>query len=92
MLVLNASTLTLSWIAPLTRHRNGLIVRYKIKLDELETGIGREYNSTSYNITINNLHPHYRYSYSVAAETFVGEGPFSVVRTIQMPQAGNECN
>jgi len=86
--VLNASTLTLNWTAPLTNHRNGLIVRYKIRLDELNTGIYREYNSTFYNITIDNLHPHYRYSYSVAAETVVGEGPFSVTRTIKMPQAG----
>jgi len=86
--VLNSSTLTLNWTAPLTGHRSGLIVRYKIRLDELDTGVTWEYNSTSYSITIDNLHPHYRYSYSVAAETVVGEGPFSVVRTIQMPQAG----
>ena len=36
-----------------------------------------------------NLHPYYRYGYSVAAVT-IGPGPFSETSLVQMPEAGNE--
>ena len=85
----NATTLIVSWAPPLINHRNGLILRYNIRVNELDTGTPLQFFSTDLNISVGNLHPHYRYSYTVAAETVQGVGPFSVARTIQMPQAGN---
>lgn len=85
---INATALALTWAPPLSGYRNGIIVRYDIILMELDTGSSLHYTSTFTSITLNNLHPHYRYSYSTAAETIEGGGPYSVARTIQMPQAG----
>ena len=44
--------------------------------------------STNTEITLQNLHPFYQYSCSVAAET-VALGPSTPVLTIEMPEDGN---
>lgn len=39
-------------------------------------------------ITLWSLHPHYMYSFTVAAATSVGVGPYSTAGSIRMPQDG----
>jgi hypothetical protein len=37
-------------------------------------------------ITLSRLHPHYVYSFTVAAATSVGIGPYATAGSIRMPQ------
>jgi hypothetical protein len=72
---------------------NGVVRRYAVNVTELETG-GRgveQYFTTELNVTVEFLHPFYRYRYVVAAETSVGLGPFSDPNVIHMPEAGGLC-
>ena len=41
-------------------------------------------------ITLSSLHPHYVYSFTVAAVTSVGVGPYATAGLIQMPQDGED--
>ena len=37
-------------------------------------------------ITLSSLHPHYVYSFTIAAATSVGAGPYATAGSIRMPQ------
>ena len=67
--------------------RNGIIRRYVINITELNSGTEYQLENTSTEITVQNLHPFYQYSYSVAAET-VALGPFTPSAIIEMPEDG----
>lgn len=61
-----------------------------------ETVTGKQYqistNTTEY--TFEDLHPFYRYTFIIAAVT-VGQGPFSEIFSLTMPQDGineNTCS
>lgn len=86
---MDPSTLSLSWLPPLPERRNGFIQQYIISITDLETGMTQLVNTTEQITIVSDLHPFYRYSYTVAAETAVGRGPYSVVSLIHMPEAGS---
>ena len=65
-----------------------MIQQYTISITELETQTTEMFNATEEAIVISDQHPFYRYIYSVAAETIVGQGPFSVARMVHLPEAG----
>ena len=67
--------------------RNGIIRRYIINITELNSGNEYQLENASTEITVLDLHPFYRYSYSVAAET-VALGPFTPASIIEMPEDG----
>ena len=71
--------------------RNGIIRRYVINITELNSGNEYQLENASTEITIPDLHPFYRYSYSVAAET-VALGPFTPGSIIEMPEDGKLIN
>jgi len=85
---LDSRTLLISWQPPAEEDRNGIIRRYVTNVTELDTGTNFEMESTNTEITLQNLHPFYQYSCSVAAET-VALGPSTPVLTIEMPEDGN---
>ena len=85
---LDSRTLHISWQPPAEEDRNGIIRRYVTNITELNTGTDFELESTNTEITLQNLHPFYQYSCSVAAET-VALGPSTPVVTIEMPEDGN---
>lgn len=89
MTPLDSTTLSLNWSAPAESSRNGLIVQYVVNISVSETGerFQRTVDGTGA-VTLTGLHPYYEYSYVIAAATSVGTGPFSVRRSVRMPQDG----
>ena len=67
--------------------RNGIIRRYIINITELNSGNEYQLEDGNTEITVQDLHPFYRYSYSVAAET-VALGPSTPGSIIEMPEDG----
>ncbi len=84
---LDASTISLAWEPPTYEHRNGPIIQYAINITNTETSAYELYSTTSLSVTVSSLHPDYTYECSVAAETSVGRGPFTIYTPIQMPEA-----
>ena len=84
---LGSRTLHITWQPPVEEERNGIIRRYVINITELNSGTDFQLENATTEITVQNLHPFYRYSYSVAAET-VALGPFTPGSIIEMPEDG----
>ena len=87
----DSSSFNLHWSPPPQEERNGKIIYYGIKITEADSGetiqiINTTDSSPSY--TVSDLHPYYRYLYSVRTFTAVGNGPYSPTSSIQMPQDG----
>ena len=84
----SSSSLYLTWQPPLPAERNGEIVLYTINVTVVESG--EEFQLTSFvaNLSLSSLRPYYTYSFAIAASTVIGEGPFSLVFTIRMPEDG----
>ena len=80
-------SLSLNWQAPPFAETNGVILNYAVAVLEVETGRSFTVNSNTTQVTLEDLHPFYTYTCSIAAET-VGIGPFSEHITIQLPEAG----
>ena len=70
-------SITLEWSPPPPIDRNGVIIYYQLKLEEVETETVLEWTSPELMTTRNSLHPHFNYNCSVAAHTSAGTGPFS---------------
>ena len=83
----DSRTLRLTWQPPNNNSRNGIIQRYYINITELNTQSSFVVETISESVVVYDLHPYYRYSCIVAAET-VELGPFSVPVTIQLPEDG----
>ena len=81
-------SLSLNWQAPPFAETNGVILNYAVAVLEVETGRSFTVNSNTTQVTLEDLHPFYTYTCSIAAET-VGIGPFSEHITIQLPEAGD---
>ena len=84
---LGSRTLHITWQPPVEEERNGIIRRYVINITELDSGNEYQLENVTTEITVQDLHPFYRYSYSVAAET-VALGPFTLGSIIEMPEDG----
>ena len=41
-------------------------------------------------VTLSSLHPHYVYSFTIAAATSAGVGPYATTGLIRMPQDGED--
>lgn len=83
-------TLHLAWSTPLQDERNGEIIQYGINLTDIQSGEVMHffaYDSVT-SVTIQHLHPHYYYNYTLTAFTSAGNGPYSPTDYVQMPQDG----
>lgn len=58
-------------------YQNGEIVRYVVSVTLVDTGMEFQLPSLATSVILTTLKPHMTYSYSVAAETSVGIGPYS---------------
>ena len=68
----------LSWSPPLAEEQNGVIINYIINVTDTETGDEFQLSTSHNTLTIaSNLKPYTTYTCVIAAETFVGLGPFS---------------
>jgi len=84
---LDPRTLYITWKPPAEEDRNGIIRRFVINVTELDTGTSLELESVNTGITVQDLHPFYRYSLTVAAES-VALGPASSDLVTEMPEDG----
>ena len=84
----NTRTLLLTWQAPEPLNRNGIIIKYVVNITELETGAVFHLVTEELNVTVNSLHPFYAYDCIVAAETIIGQGPFTSALRVEMPEDG----
>ena len=75
----------LSWTEPPYRQRNGIIRRYAVRVCQIESYRQcEEYQVTGTTLELR-LHPHYKYSWTVAAYT-VARGPYNESLPFQMPE------
>ena len=83
---------TLTWNPPAPSERNGIITGYNISITSLDSFFEdpREFFTTSEFLTVDSLDPHTDYVCIIAANTFVGIGPFSLEITIRTAQ-DSEC-
>ncbi|KAI6655488.1 Phosphatidylinositol phosphatase PTPRQ-like isoform X5 [Oopsacas minuta] len=78
VLTISDTEISLSWIAPDRESQNGIIVDYVILINVTEHIVSA---SSTFSV-ITNLNPFTVYTFSVAASTSVGKGPYSSSTTI----------
>ena len=86
-IALDSRSIRISWIPPNMENVNGIVRQYIINVTEVTTGQDILLQTNQTDITVDGLHPHYEYSYQVAAET-VAVGPWSLPSIIHMPEDG----
>ena len=80
---------TLAWIAPPFERQNGIIIGYDIIINDMSHGETFYISTNQTYLSIDFLQPFRMYSFSIAALTKVGIGPFSMGETVvNTPQAG----
>ena len=86
----DSRTLRISWSPPPPASRNGIITEYVLSLSVMETGAQSQHRATGSDssLSISDLHPDYTYTYTLAATTALGMGPFSNFSSIRMPEDG----
>lgn len=85
---LNTTVFDLHWEPPLYEERNGQITGYIVRIS---TDFHEDVRSTvteHTTLTIEGLMPHTMYTVVIAAQTAVGNGPFSAVVNFQTPEDG----
>lgn len=82
---LSSTSAYLSWISPPLEHHNGEITGYVINVTGSET---QQFTSESTNVTIFTLEPFTVFSFTIAARTSAGTGPFSSPVTLQTLEDG----
>lgn len=79
----------LTWSPPPPIHINGIILYYRVRVTERETGQLFPFVTPLQQLPVHDLHPHYYYDCMVAAFT-VGDGPFSSNFTVQTAEEREE--
>lgn len=82
----SSRSVIVTWDPPPVSQRNGEIVSYTINVTGHESGEEFQLNLSAANLTLSSLRPYFTYSFTVAASTVIGEGPFSLMFTIRMPE------
>jgi receptor-type tyrosine-protein phosphatase Q len=79
---------TLTWDLPDPSQRNGLITGYNISITSLDSLFEdpQEFFTESRYLTVDSLNPHTDYICIIAANTYVGIGPFSLEITVRTEQ------
>ena len=84
----NSTSVTMSWNPPAAENQNGVITGYVINLTTVGSEGISQNSSSSDNITIGSLHPFTTYTFTVAAQTSVGTGPYTTSSTVMTPEDG----
>ena len=88
MLATSSRTAFLSWEPPDLPLRNGEIILYTVNVSVVESEEMLQFTSYTTDLELSSLRPYHTYMYMIAASTIAGEGPFSMVITIRMPEDG----
>ena len=83
-----SSSLTLAWMAPPLERQNGLIIGYSVNVTNSDTGASTLLSSTGNSIIVGQLSPYTSYLCSVAAQTIVGQGPYTSPITVTTGEDG----
>ena len=86
VLATSSRTAFLTWVPPDVPLRNGEIISYTINVSVVESEEMFQFTSESTELELTELRPYHTYMYTVAASTVAGEGPFSVIIVIRMPE------
>ena len=91
-MIMNSSTVLITWLPPIPEHWNGIITAYNVNVffDNNDT-VPQEYTTSSLTVTLVGLHPFSTYVVVVAAKTDVGRGPFSSGLRIHTPEDGKSA-
>ena len=73
-LVLNSTSVRLSWQPPSLEDQNGIIIMYTVNVSSITA---MSFKSTDTELVVGNLNAFTQYNFTIAAETSVGSGPFS---------------
>jgi len=84
-MAMNSMTVQVTWEPPAPQNQNGIIVLYSINVTIAETKSDFLLNTTRTTLNVTGLHPHYGYTFAVAAVT-VRTGPYSVPVGITTPE------
>ena len=84
---ITSRSISLSWDPPHPDDQNGIIQQYIISINEIITNNAFTVTSTTTSVLIENLHPFYSYTISLAAET-TEVGPFSPMISVDLPEDG----
>ena len=83
----SSTVIEILWNSLPFENRNGIVRYYIIRVNELQTGLTIQTNSTTESLSLGNLHPAYTYVVSVAAVT-IERGPFSSTVTTDTDEDG----
>ena len=86
----SSASLTLSWGFPPEENRNGIISGYSINVTNNATGSVVILSTNANTFTVTSLSPYTTYLCSVAAQTGIGLGPYSIPLTVRTDEEGNE--
>ncbi len=82
-----SSSFLVSWGSLPPEDHNGIVRHYTVNIREVNTGRSFHLEALSTSITVQFLHPNYKYTCGVAAVT-VGPGPFSLPVNATTLEAG----
>ena len=85
-----STSINLSWDPLADDQKNGMIVRYVVRVVPFNGGMIVYWNSTLSNATVMSLSPYTTHDCSIAAETNAGRGPFSSAITVRTDEAGKQ--
>ena len=83
-----AESVSLVWDLLDFESQNGIILGYVVNVTVAETGETFQDYSTTNRITLHSLRPFTTYTFAVAAQTSVNDGPFSTTVTSRTAEAG----
>ena len=86
--VISSSAVNLSWQPLLPQQQNGIVIQYVVNATTVETGEGFELVSALNKLTVDSLHPHWTYIFTVSGETSVGVGRPSLAVTASTLEDG----
>ena len=77
VVVLNSTSVGVSWQPPSPEDRNGIITMYTLNVSSTTAGYMMSFGTVNTEIIVDNLNPFTLYNFTVAAATSIGCGPFS---------------
>ena len=76
-LVLNSTSVGLSWQPPSLEDQNGVIIFYTVNVSSTSAGYTMISATTDTELVVSSLNAFTWYNFTIAAETSAGRGPFS---------------
>lgn len=86
----SSTSVTVSWSPPQSERQNGIISRYSVNVTKSNSGESSLLSTADRSITLEQLDPFTTYLISVAAQTAIGLGPYTLPLTVTTNEDGND--